>query len=570
MAQPIVIEREVEVPMRDGINLLCDVYRPSGEGRYPVLLSRTPYDKTARVFSFAGGDPVRFAGAGYVVVSQDVRGTGTSEGEFYPFRAEAEDGFDSVEWCAAQPWSTGDVGMFGTSYVGACQWLTAALSPPHLRTIVPAMTTTDLHSWIYEGGAFRLLFALSWMPYLLLGRVVREGDDGFERFAAVERMIDELPLYAARLPLTDVESVVREWAPYYLDWLENPRPDDHYWRQLSSVDPADVSIPVFLIGGWHDVFCRGLLHDHDRMTQGGPTGVGHQLLVGPWNHADPWLGAAVGDLDYGVMASGPGVDVDALQLAWFDRLLKGAGDDLAGGPPVTYFVPGAKEWRSVGGWPPGGTRGEGLYLSHLDDHGLLTPDCPGREEPDRFTYDPAAPVPTCGGNLAVSPAFAVGGPVDQGEIEQRADVLVYTSPPLERPREVIGSEVRVELYAESNAPSTDWTAKLVDVHPDGRALCLADGILRVEGREAGAYLAIDLGPTCNVFGAGHRIRLEISSSNFPRLDRNLNTSRRGADSATLQVAEQQVFHDSARPSRLVLPVNDLQGWFFGDENDTEG
>jgi putative CocE/NonD family hydrolase len=556
----VTFERNVATPMRDGTILYADVYRPQGDGRHPVLLQRTPYDKSLPGVISLMADPLRLAGAGYVVVVQDTRGRWTSEGDFGLFADEIEDGYDTVEWCAEQPWSGGKVGMFGVSYVGATQWLAALAAPPHLVAIMPALSPASAYEgWAYRGGAFELGFTLSLtLLYFALdsaSRAIAAGTLPPERIADVVAAIDDLPAAFRRLPLRD-EPALEQLAQYYFDWLDHPD-DDGFWDPWKIHESyARLAVPALNIGGWYDIFLDGTIRNFAGMRS-----TGQRLVIGPWSHGIPWLANPIGDVEFGYVSTAAAEGIDDLQLRWCDYWLKGIENGVRDDPPVRIFVMGANIWRDEHEWPLARTQWQDYFLR---SDGGLTTEPPGAEPADGYTYDPSDPVPTRGGALCCSPAHTAGGAFDQRCVESRPDVLVYTTPPLSEDIEVTGP-LRVTLWASSSARDTDWTAKLVDVEPSGFARNLADGIIRARYRTSRSRPAllepgeiyeyeIDLGATSNLFEAGHRIRVEISSSNFPRFDRNPNTGGRIADERELEVAEQLVHHDGEHPSRITLPV----------------
>ena len=568
-ALDVLIESNVPVPMRDGVLLHADVYRPSRPGRYPVLLQRTPYDKASPAVT--GIDYLRAASAGYAVVVQDMRGRFASQGEFYPFLNEASDGYDTVEWTAVQPWSNGHVGMVGGSYLGAAQWLAAMASPPHLKALFPAITPSDYQEgWVFQGGAFQLGFCLSWT----LGPLVLENLPSLtathsqlgQRRDELAHALDHLDEAFRHLPLLDVPYFQNGAAPYYYAWLRHAD-DAAYWKRWSVyAHHQRLRVPAYHVGGWYDPFLAGTLQNFTGMQQAGA--FPQKLLIGPWAHTSP-LASMVGELDFGT-ASAAGIDLDGIQLHWFDHWLKGESDSILDEPPVRLFVMGANRWREEQEWPLARARDQYHYL-HSRGHantaagdGSLDLSTPGDEPPDVFLYDPRDPVPTRGGALCCNAIFLPGGAYDQRPVEARQDVLVYTSDPLEQDLEVTGP-VQLQLWAATTARDTDFTAKLVDVYPDGRAYNLADGVLRTRYRESreGAALVqpgeayaflIDLGATSNVFKAGHRVCIEVSSSNFPRFDRNPNTGATPATGAEMATALQTVLHNQAHRSYLRLPV----------------
>lgn len=568
----LIVERDVPVPMRDGTALSADLYRPDTGGPCPVLLQRTPYDKSVASTTEA----IRFASAGYAVVIQDTRGRFMSEGEFSPFASEMWDGYDSIEWCAVQPWSAGRVGMFGASYTGATQWLAAHAHPPHLAAIAPALTASNAtDGWLYQGGAFSLGFALSWTLGLAtetLRRTQATFPDAAARTAGLIDAIDHLPDVLRRLPL-DAQPELVDLAPYYLDWLGEPVDANSPPRDAIGDVAISVDVPTFQIAGWYDMFLSGALRDFaSPLIEPAPSVARPErsLLIGPWSHGLPWMANPVGEVGFGAMSEAVALDLTGLQLRWFDRWLKGRHDPGPRRGPVRMFVMGENVWRDESTWPLSRARPTAYYLhsggraNSLRGDGFLSMAPPGNGPPDRFIYDPADPIPTRGGCLCCSQEFLPGGAFDQRDVEHRADVLVYTSAVLGRDLEVTGP-VHLTLWATTSAPSTDWTAKLVDVAPDGFARNVTDGILRTGYRPAGRShpetpdgrpreYRIDAGATSNVFKAGHRIRLEISSSNFPRFDRNPNTGLAPATDARLARAVQHVFHDRDHPSRVTLPV----------------
>jgi putative CocE/NonD family hydrolase len=552
----IVVEKNRMVRMRDGVALATDVYRPADGGPVPAILQRTPYDKEGAQLRNYSLEVMQAVQAGYACVVQDTRGRFASEGEFDPFFADGADGADTIAWVAAQPWCDGAVGMAGGSYFGATQWRAASQSPPALKAIAPFVTAADYHEgWAYQGGAFELGFNLNWtLGRLALGEVIRRGGAGLEELVAA--IDDNAALYDV-LPLTDVP-LLADLAPYYHDWLAHPDYDD-YWRAIAPKEHyGAVTVPSLNIGGWYDLFLGGTIANYVALKDRGA-----RLVIGPWAHGDNvgWFA----ERGYGFMGAYAALDPTAVHVRWFDHHLKGLDNGVADDPRVRIFVMGADAWRDADDWPLPGTRFTPYYLRA---GGGLSPEPPGDEPPDAYTYDPRHPVPTCGGAtfLPGLPVAANAGPRDQRAIDGRADVLTYVTEPLERDTEVIGP-IELVLHASSSAPDTDFTGKLVDVHPDGRAEILTDGILRARYRDSPSEprplapgevyeLRIDLWATANVFRAGHQIRLDVASSNFPRFDRNTNTggtiAREGH--AALRTADNRVFHDRARPSHVVLPL----------------
>jgi hypothetical protein len=577
MAPRLTVDMAVPVPMRDGTTLVADVYRPEAAGRYPVILLRTPYNRRFPALAYLQLDPMRAAERGYALVVQDTRGRFASEGEFYCFKDEAADGYDTVEWAARQPWSDGKVGMYGASYMGAVQWLAAIARPPHLRCIAPLITASDYHEgWAYQGGAFQLGFNLSWtITTLVLANLAHfnlaEADRAAVRAELIEAT-DHMSRPFGQIPLRDLPLLRRfGLAPYYFDWLDHAH-DDDYWRRWNIEDHyGEIAVPALNLGGWYDIFLGGTIRNYLGMRAKGASADARtqRLIMGPWLHSTQWPNV-IGERDFGVRSQGLALDLDGLLLRWFDHWLKGIDTGMLEEPPVKIFVMGENRWRDEAAWPLARAKATPYFFhsagaaNSLDGDGRLSAEAPADEPSDHYVYDPNDPVPTRGGALCCWPAALPAGAYDQREIERRKDVLVYTSQPLERALEVTGPVV-VKLFAASSARDTDFTAKLVDVSPDGYARNLADGIIRARYRtttksetpiEPGQIYAydIDLWATSNLFEAGHRIRVEISSSNFPRFDRNPNTGGPLGEETGFQPAKQTVFHDAMRPSHIVLPV----------------
>jgi putative CocE/NonD family hydrolase len=570
---PCTVKKEADAAakVRDGTVLLADVYRPQETGSYPVLLMRLPYNKDAAQ-TYVYAKPEEYASHCYIVVIQDVRGQYKSQGEFYPFRDEGKDGYDTVEWAAQLPGSNGKVGMYGFSYVGATQWLAAAEKPPHLVAIAPAHTSSDYYDgWSYEGGAFSLAFEQSWpLTSIAVSGVRRFGDQ--QLLDEIQQAAADLPALYKHLPLRDYlpnSKNDQRIAPYYEDWVTHDTWDD-YWKQWSiRTRYQDIQVPALNFAGWYDVFMKGGTENFMGMREKGGSEVarkGQHLVIGPWIHL-PW-NQKVGEIDFGPEAANP---IDRLHLRWFDYWLKGQANGVDAEQPVRVFVMGANTWRKAESWPIPGTQFTPYYLQSLGQantrfgNGSLTPEKPpAGQASDRYRYDPANPVPSAGGHSCCTSDVAPVGPYDQAKIEERADVLVYTTAPLQQAVEVTGP-IQVILYAKSSAPDTDFTAKLVDIHPDDKLYNLGNGIIRASSRESlerrtpiepdRTYeYKIDLWPTSNLFQPGHRIGLEISSSNFPHYDRNPNTGAEFGQGTALKVADQTILHDAENPSRIILPI----------------
>lgn len=560
------IERGVTMKTRDGVTLRADIYRPGADGSYPVLLQRTPYDKN-NAADFA----LQAAARGYIVVVQDVRGRYTSDGEWYPFKHEVEDGYDTVEWAASLPGSNGTVGMFGGSYVGATQMLAAMAHPPHLKGICPVVTASNYHeNWTYQGGAFEQWFNESWSSGLAqdtMNRTIRAATNA--RQADHVLPLKQFPVFNLG-NIAGGAALTQSLAPYYLDWLAHPT-YDAYWKQWAiDENYAQIQVPALTVAAWYDIFQGGSIRNYEglRDRAGNEEARKQQrLLVTVGGHAG--VGQKIGAVDFGPAAAE--FNEGTITLDWYDFLFKGEENQFShDDKPVRIFVMGDNEWRDEAEWPLKRAAETKYYLhsagkaNTLAGDGALTTTAPKTEAADSYVYNPANPVPTVGGPLCCDGAHLAPGPQDQNEVEVRKDVLVYTTAPLESDVEVTGP-VTLDLFAKSSAVDTDFTAKLVDVSPEGFARNLTEGILRARFRESTATakplqpgkpveLHVDLWSTSNVFKKGHRIRLEVSSSNFPRFDRNLNTGKSAAEETKLATATNAVLHDAEHPSALVLPV----------------
>ena len=574
----VIRERNVMVPMRDGVRLATDIYRPDSPGRFPALVTRGPYGKDG----YADNQEHSiwfFPQRGYVVVSQDCRARFDSEGDYYdPLFQEGQDGYDTVEWAARQPWCNGRVATTGQSYLGATQYtLAAGPRPPHLTCMAPVSASADFHqSWVYHTGG-----AMEWgwmVPYAIhKGRntLVRAGRE--DLLAQMDEYVlppDNFaqPLTDAwfrHLPLRDWIDRLKETAPYFHEYFDEEK-DGPYWSRINLMRQAHkISLPMFHVSSWYDIFLEGALNGYQALRDRAATAEARRsqrLLVGPWAHIRPYTAPTsgdTGDIDFGPEAR---IELHEHLLRWFDYWLKDIETGLLDEPPVSIFVMGENRWRAESDWPLARTHYTKWYLhsggsaNTLDGDGTLSTNPPTEEPFDVYSYDPADPAPTRGGCTLIIPQ----GVADQREVERREDVLVYTSEPLERDMELTGP-IAVTLFAASTATDTDFTAKLVDVRPNGYAHNLQDGIVRARFRTSAAESSlirpgriykyeIDLWSTSHVLFAGHRLRLEISSSNFPRFDRNPNTGAPiGADDR-LETALQTVVHTPDYPSHVTLPV----------------
>ena len=558
---------DVGVPMRDGVRLSADIYTPRDQrGPFPVILRRTPYDNTTMG---TAEDAAYFVQRGYAFVAQDCRGRYDSEGCFTPWVDEAQDGHDTIEWIGGQPWCDGNVGMHGPSYMGCVQWLAATGGSKFLKCLAPRIVGTSIYDeWMFPGGAFNLSFFLYW-DMRMTGK---SGQNlGLYNFDEIARL----------LPLRDIPERVGQPGTH-LDLMFQHPSRDAFWKALAvEEDLSRVKVPILQVNGWYDYFLGGTIKGYSGMRKHGGSDVARsnqRLVVGPWQHGGN-LRTNAGEEDFGFPSL---LDPRALELRWFDKWLKGVANGIDTEPPVRLFIMAANVWREEAEWPPAGMRITPFYLhsrgsaNGLRGDGALAMESPGDEPPDRYEYDPLNPAPTRGGNgygpqLSLTTAGAgqsfgplYAGSYDQRPVEARGDVLVYVTEPLAEDILVAGP-VSLKLYASSDGEDTDFTAKLVDVHPGGYAVNLCEGIIRARYRESLESLklltpgkveefTIDMWATGNLFQKGHRIGLEVSSSNFPHFDRNPNTGHDFGVDAEIRVARQEVCHSRQYPSHLLLPV----------------
>ena len=549
------IEHGVSVKMRDGVSLAADIYRPVSDEDFPVLLERTPYDRNGEA-AMAN----ELASHGYIVVLQDTRGRYASGGDFYPFRDESFDGYDTVEWAARLDRSNGKVGMFGGSYVGATQMLAAMAAPPHLISIFPYVTASEYYDgWTYQSGALMQWFTSSWTSGLAIDTLRRQA----EKSQTPKDWTRQLPVESYPILKTPELSAL---APYFKDWLAHER-DDAYWRKWKVSDHySEMSVLGLHAAGWHDLFLKGSIKNYVGLHEHAATPAaraGQRLIIGPWAHAPTSSEGKVGDVVFGKSAV---LDMTLTALKWFDYSLKGINNEHGGAAPVRLFIMGDNIWRDEQEFPLKRTRYTKYFLhsakgaNSLNGDGSLSLSPPAVERQDRFEYDPKNPVPTIGGRLCCGQALPPG-PADQRPNELRPDVLVFSTPALAEDIEVTGY-ISLELYAATSAVDTDFTALLVDVDASGYARFLTDGIVRARARDEAAPVVpgkvykytIDLWATANVFKAGHRIRLYVSSSNFPRFNLNLNTGEGIIGASRSVTAQQTIYHDRQYSSALILPV----------------
>ncbi len=556
----IIVEKDVDVPMRDGVLLRANIFRPEGDGQYPGLLLRTPYGK-------AEGGMERYVRAGYAVVTQDSRGRYASEGEYVPFTEEqtgdAEDGYDAVEWLAAQPYCNGRVGTFGSSYNGWMQWQLAKLRPPHLVAMCAYTIPLELTEVDWP-GAFKPGRRIKWWKTTMAPDLRRrEGAPKPHTPAEARVLWDEVEQahWLGLMPWSEISNHLPEHLAYYVkSWLQEPNRRPWKFDQVH----AEVEVPNLDFSGWYD-HCNGTMAHLGLMQKNARTEAARtqsKIIIGPWNH--PGLGQRqLGDIDFGPLAE---VDIVAHITRWFDYWLKGLDNGVAEEPAVRYFAMGAKKWRSAATWPPQELSEKVLHLHSAGDAqrvtggGYLHERTPENKEPDdSYVYDPRDPVPT----LWTPELFTV--PADRRKLEYRDDILYYQTAPLDAEIEVVGYP-QVVLYAASSVPDTDFFARLIDEDPQGKALEICYGMVRARHRNSldkeellnpGEVVEyrIRLGATACRFVRGHRIRLEITSSDFPNHDRNHNIGRNDLEDVEMVSAEQRILHREGCASRLLLPVD---------------
>lgn len=556
---------DVKVSMRDGVALSTDIFLPDVDHPVPSILVRTPYDNNNEA---EVEQAFYFASHGYAVAIQDVRGRYDSEGEWYPFRHEADDGFDAHEWLGVQPWCDGNVGMQGDSYLALVQLQVAPKRSKYLKALIPRVGYSHAyHNWAYTGGAFQLGFNLRWAAIQMHTRTIQKQYLWFSEGTHLSDL-------HWHLPLRTMDEAAGRDNRIWKDWVDHPSYDE-YWKSLQPVEECypEIEVPIYGMGGWFDVFVQGTLNNFMGVSTDGrePGKSNQKVVIGPWIHDMGAHGTRTrtGDMDFGDHAL---MGLRDESLRWFDYWLKGIDNGIADEPAVRVFVMGANEWRTSSQWPLPDTAYVPYYLhsrghaNSLFGDGALDTIAPASENPDHFSYDPDNPVMTAGGNTCCGEDITPipMGPRDQQPVEWRPDVLVYDSPLLKTDVEVTGP-VSMVLYASSDAKDTDFTAKLVDVFPDKRAINVAQGIIRARYRDSWEQptllepgkvyeYAIDLWSTSNRFLKGHRIRVEISSSNFPQFDRNPNTGNAFGMDTELRVANQTIYHDAEHPSHIMLPI----------------
>ncbi len=521
----IIVERDLKVPMPDGVDLLADHYYPRVDKNPPTVLVRSPYGRRI-VFGLLYGR--FFAERGFQVLIQSCRGTFGSGGQFYPFVNEHDDGIATIEWIKKQDWFSGELVTNGGSYLGYIQWTVARDAGSLLKAMATQVCNSDFGSMHYPGGSFSFHGALSWIATT----AIQESSSILKSmlsnpYKKINPVINHLPLQNA------VELAIGKSIPHWQDWLKHNNPEDEYWKQSDfRKSLTELSIPVNMIGGWYDIFLPWQLRDYAVLR-----GAGNQpfLTIGPWVHDDmSVMGMAVHEA-----------------ITWFNAHLSGDRSELRK-EPVRLFIMGINEWQNFSDWPPSGSQ---LQRWHLQTNSSLSPDASTESEPDHYRYDPNDPTPVVGGTF-LGPN---SGPQKNNDLESRSDVLVYTSAKLEQDLEVIGP-IQAELYVHSNLEYTDFFARLCDVNSSGKSINICDGILRIA---PGKYkvesdgcikIIINLWPTAYRFLRKHRIRVQVSSGAHPRFVRNFGTGEPLATATKLIIAEQTIYHDPTHPSAIILPV----------------
>ena len=562
----IQVERNVPIPMRDDTILRADVYRPREEGRYPVIVERVAYELTQRC-QYKGE---YFASRGYVFVGQNVRGRYASEGKFEIFRDDAwgdhQDGYDTIEWAGTQPWSNGNVGMVDGSYSGFTQYLVAPTRPPHLKALFVREGGADHYGdFVYRSGAFQLSLNLGWTLGETLAPLQHEtAPPGTEaQRIRLEEAVANIDYWYRHLPLKSCLPL-EGLADWYFEDLSHPEDGPYWWTMNLSRKYEEVDVPIMHLGGWFDCFLAGTLRSFQGIQAHGRTPecrANQRLVIGPWIHGPSNIGKSnAGELDFGPEIA---FDLYTYQLRWYDHWLKGIENGIMDDPPVRVFLMGANRWLNMQTWPPEDITYRPLYFregtgrseTSLNNGNLSFEPPESSEVADSYEYDPEDPIPS----LLTYPEL---GPKDHRPVEGR--LLTYTTPPLKQDLTIIGP-VKAILYGTSTASDTDWVVRLCDVWPDGRPMSVCDGILRARYRDSleraelmipgQAYsFDIDLWSTAQVFQAGHCLRVEVTSSDFPRYDRNLNTGGPFGEETQGKVAVNTVLHNDTHASHIMLPV----------------
>jgi putative CocE/NonD family hydrolase len=572
MSDSFIIDHGVPIEMRDGVKLMADIYRPGGNDKYPAILLRTPYH-SSEVFSFSYVEPLPTLISGYALVLAYVRGRYGSEGKYEltsSQQVEGADCYDTVEWRASQPWCDGNIGMAGESALGTIQWRTARENPPHLKAIAPSLTVapgetgpeaSDYPVYLNIASAFTMIIARD-----ILNKLERSGTDTSEMRRWIKSVEEDPSIVYNYLPLKNVPQFN---IPGIIDIWHTLLRIPSSKEQPASPEPFPyhkINIPCLSIASWYDPWSRGTFRTflNMRTMSGNGARQRQHIFAGPWCHHRPVR--VLGDIDFGPLADDVGSKAWGYQLAFFDKYLKRKDITL---PLVRYFRMGSNSWHNADDWPLPRTTWQRFFLhsnggaNSASGDGLLTRKEPQSEPPDTYVYDPNHPVPTTGGRGAEAENGFVTGPIDQIHIERRHDVLCYRTPELDQNTEITGP-IELHLFPSSSCRDTDFSTKLVDVYPDGRAYNITDGIVRAQYRNSFTKpeplkpaeiveLIIRLGITSQLFRRGHRIRLDITSSNFPAFDRNMNTGNPIGIGAEGIPALQTVYHQSGYASYIELP-----------------
>jgi len=572
MVNSIRVDRNIPVKMRDGITLRADVYRPDDNAKHPAIIVRTPYDKAPSAVSDYLS-PIEAAFAGYAIVIQDTRGRFASEGEFITGASEGKDGYDTIEAIATEPWCDGNIGMAGASYLGRNQWDAAMEAPPHLKAIAPHVIGAGMVSESRMSGVYELETAISWFANMaldMIAKIAKQGKDVSKALENVRYAMNNFEEVCEFLPIKDI--------PYFkFEGLQEgfmTRFSDQALKGVKSEEELfwaynKVKVPCMHSAGWYDMSVGHTFLNFFNMKQKGGSQIarqGQHIFMGPWVHGAR-LHNFIGAQNFGVYASGGGSFATSRHIAFFDKYLRGIDSRYL--VPIRYFVMGRKRWRNADTWPLPETEWQRFYLrsrGHANSgagNGVLNREEPGTESSDIYIYNPHDPVPSRGGRI--NPDLNLtSGPQDQSSIERRNDVLCYTTTELREELEITGP-LKLHLFASTSTKDTDFMVRLVDVHPNGMAINVAEGCIRAKYRksilkpellnpgEIYEYI-IDLASTSNVFGKGHHIRVDITSSNFPRFERNMNTGNAFGEDAVGIPAMQTIYHQRGYVSYIDLPV----------------
>ena len=517
----VTVLRDLRVPMPDGVVLLADHYSPDGPEQLPAILVRSPYGR-AGIYGLIFGRLV--AERGYHVVVQSCRGTFGSGGDFYPVRNEAADGRATIEWLVRQDWFDGRLGTIGASYLGYTQWAIASDPPVRIRSMAIAVSASRTQDRVYRGGSFSLADSLGWTNL-----IAHQEDSRLASLTTILTARRRLARLCNRLPIADLDELaIGKTVPYYQNWLAHSKPEDPFWNPLDFRSGLDASTAEFhLVGGWYDIFLPDTVADYLELRR---LGRRPRLLIGPWTHVQALNSVVVRET-----------------LDWMARTLAD-GEAPDGRAPVRLQLGGSRQWLEFQDWPPPAD----VETWYLQPHGALSRGAPHESRPDRYRYNPSDPTPSVGGAL-LSPGHS--GPKDNRALEARPDVLVYTSDPLPSDMNVVGP-VAADLFVRSSLQNADFFARLCDVDERGRSINVTDGLLRLQPCRAAAEIArirIDLWPSGYCFRRGHRLRVQISSGAHPRFARNLGTGEPLGTGTAMKVADQEIFHDPARPSAVLMP-----------------